>query len=186
MKNNLKFPTFLLALFSLLAWATPLHASNDHKPVAAHPANDAQAVVRVMKKQFDQPQSPLKVAPVVVEADWALAGWLQDARGGRALLQKRHGQWVIVVCGGDGLREVDALTQTGMTTEMATALTKKLATAESRLPAATLKKFASFEGMLRVDGAGGHGAHGAHGAHGVHGSQGAQGAQPASGAHRKP
>ena len=170
MKNNLKFPTFLLVLFSLLAWATPVHASNDHKPVAAHPANDAKAVVRVMKKQFDQPQSPLKVAPVVVEADWALAGWLQDARGGRALLQKRHGQWVIVVCGGDGLREVEALKQTGMTTEMATALTKKLATAESRLPAATLKKFASFEGMLRVDGDGGHGAQGSHGAHSAHGA----------------
>jgi hypothetical protein len=118
---------------------------------------------------------------VVVEADWALAGWLQDTRGGRALLQKRHGQWVIVVCGGDGLLEAQALVQTGMPAEMAAALAKKLAAAESRLPAATLKKFASFEGMLRVDGEGGHGAQGAghgagHGAHGAHGAQGTHGA----------
>jgi hypothetical protein len=183
MKNSLKFSTLLLALFSFLALATPVHASNEHKPVAAHPANDAQAVVQVMKKQFDQPQSPLKVAPVVVEADWALAGWLQDARGGRALLQKRHGQWVIVVCAGDGLREAQALIHTGMTADMAAALVKKLVAAESRLPAATLKKFASFEGMLRVDGAGAHGTHGAQGAHGPHG---AHGNQSASGAHHKP
>ena len=179
MKNNLKFSMLLLALISGLALATPVHASNEHKPVAAHPANDAQAVVRVMKKQFDQPQSPLKVAPVVVEADWALAGWLQDARGGRALLQKRHGQWVIVVCAGDGLREAQALVQTGMTAEMAAVLVKKLVAAESRLPAATLKKFASFEGMLRVDGDGGHGAQGSHGAHSAHGA-GQGHASPAS------
>jgi hypothetical protein len=62
---------------------------------------------------------------------------------------------------------------------MATALTKKLATAESRLPAATLKKFASFEGMLRVDGDGGHGAQGSHGAHSAHGA-GQGHASPAS------
>jgi hypothetical protein len=102
---------------------------------------------------------------VVVEGDWALAGWLQDARGGRALLQKRHGHWVIVVCGGDGLRQADALVYTGMTADMATALAKKLNVAENRLPADTLKQFASFEGMLRVDGDAGHGA--GHGGQGV-------------------
>lgn len=171
MKNKLQFSTLLLALFSGFAFVPSVHAANEHQPVAAKPANDAQAVVQVMKRQFDQPKAPLKVAPVVVEADWALAGWLQDTRGGRALLQKRHGQWVIVVCGGDGLREAQALVQTGMPAEMAAVLAKKLTAAESRLPAATLKKFASFEGLMRVDGDGGHGAQGAgHGAQGTHGS----------------
>jgi hypothetical protein len=180
MNTKYQITAFTLVLFSLLAVAGPVHAVNDHKTVATNSAQDAKDVVQVMKKQFDQPQSPLKVAPVVVEADWALAGWLQDARGGRALLQKRHGQWVIVVCAGDGLREAQALIHTGMTADMAAALVKKLVAAESRLPAATLKKFASFEGMLRVDGAGAHGAQGAHGPHGAHGNQ------PASGAHHKP
>ena len=80
-------------------------------------------------------------------------------------LQKRHGHWVIVVCGGDGLRQAYALVHTGMTADMATALAKKLNVAESRLPADTLKQFASFEGMLRVDGDAGHGA--GHGGQGV-------------------
>ena len=174
MKTKFQISLFAMVVFSWLAFLTPVHASSEHKPVAAKPANDAQAIVQVMKRQFDQPKAPLKVAPVVVEADWALASWLQDARGGRALLQKRHGQWVIVVCGGDGLPEAQALVQTGMTAELAAALAKKLTTAESRLPAATLKKFASFEGLLRVDGDGGHGA--GHGAHGAHGAQGTHGA----------
>lgn len=174
MKNKHQFSMLLLALFSGFVFVPSVLAANEHQPVAAKPANDAQAIVQVMKRQFDQPKAPLKVAPVVVEADWALAGWLQDARGGRALLQKRHGQWVIVVCGGDGLREAQALVQTGMPAEMAVALAKKLKAAESRLPAATLKKFASFEGLLRVDGDGGHGA--GHGAHGAHGAQGTHGA----------
>jgi hypothetical protein len=181
MYNKFHSTSIAFVLFNLFVIASPVHAANEHSHVAATPANDAQAIVQVMKRQFDQPKAPLKVAPVVVEADWALAGWLQDTRGGRALLQKRHGQWVIVVCGGDGLLEAQALVQTGMPAEMAAALAKKLAAAESRLPAATLKKFASFEGMLRVDGEGGHGAQGAghgagHGAHGAHGAQGTHGA----------
>jgi hypothetical protein len=82
----------------------------------------------------------------------------------KPLLNKRHGQWVIVVCGGDGLRQASTLAQTGMKAAEAQALAMKLQAAESRLPAETLRKFASFEGMLRLDG----GAHGAHGTHPKH------------------
>lgn len=153
----------------LAAWLTSAsghQAAGDQHSSKLSPAKDMQTIVHVMKKQFDQPKSPLRVAPVVVEGNWALAGWLQGDRGGRALLQKPHGQWVIVVCAGDGLRQAAALVQTGMPNDVATALSKKLQTSESRLPADTLKKFASFEGMLRVDGDAGHGApHGPHGAH---------------------
>ncbi|PIT72147.1 MULTISPECIES: copper uptake system-associated protein [Limnohabitans] len=157
------FSAFLAAW---LASASGHQVAGDHHSSKVSPAKDMQTIVHVMKKQFDQPKSPLQVAPVVVEGDWALAGWLQGERGGRALLQKRHAHWVIVVCAGDGLRQADALVQTGMPNDVATALSKKLQTAESRLPADTLKKFASFEGMLRVDGDAGHGApHGSHGAH---------------------
>jgi ABC-type amino acid transport substrate-binding protein len=169
MKTKLTISGLALAIIGLLSSAAPLQAAPDHSQAVATPAKEAQGIVQAMKRQFDKPQSPLKVAPVVVEGDWALAGWLQDARGGRALLQKRHGHWVIVVCGGDGLRQADALVHTGMTADMATALAKKLNVAENRLPADTLKQFASFEGMLRVDGDAGHGAgHGAQGTHPKH------------------
>lgn len=125
--------------------------------ILGSPSNETLAVVHTMKRQFDQPKSPLKVAPVVVEGDWALASWLQDVRGGRAVLQKRHGHWVIMVCGGDGLRQASTLVQTGMPADVAAALAKNLQLAEARLPEASLKKISSFEGLLRVDSEPAHG-----------------------------
>nr|WP_245278027.1 copper uptake system-associated protein [Rhizobium leguminosarum] len=37
---------------------------------------------------FERPDKPLDIAPVVIQADWAIVGWRQDGRGGRALLKK--------------------------------------------------------------------------------------------------
>lgn len=133
-------------------------------PAVKTAPQQAQAIIHVLKKQFDSPQSPLTVTPVAVEGDWAVAGWLQGVRGGRALLNKRHGQWVVVVCGGDGLRQAGTLAQTGMKADEAQALAMRLQAAENRLPAETLRKFASFEGMLRVDSD----AHGAQKTHPKH------------------
>lgn len=144
---------FRICLVCLCAWA---------KSVAqAHSPADPKAIAHAMKKLFDKPGAPLQVGPVSVEGDYAVAGWLQGQRGGRALLQKRNSQWVIVVCAGDGLTQVESLTQTGMHRDAAQRLTQKVATSEARLPTDTLLKFASFEGMLRVDNAAANGhAHG--------------------------
>lgn len=145
-----------------LCSVTVVHAASDvpHSSIAVK--SDSQAIEHVLKKLFDKPEAPLKVAPVVLEGEFAVAGWLQDSRGGRALLEKRHGQWVIVVCAGDGLRQAATLVQTGMKPDAAKRLASQLALEESKLPEITLKKFASFEGMLRVDGQAQHG-HGGHG-----------------------
>ena len=35
---------------------------------------------------FNQPNNPLKINPIVVENDYAIAGWSQGDKGGRALL----------------------------------------------------------------------------------------------------
>jgi hypothetical protein len=160
----MKHITFIvLALFLAASMGTAM-AHPDATVKAAPHLTDEQAIVRVMKQQFDKPNSPLTAMPLAVEGEWAMAGWLQDGRGGRALLNKRQGQWVIVVCGGDGLRQAGTLAQTGMKAHVAQTLAQKLQSAESRLPAETLRKFSSFEGMLRVDS----GAHGAHGTHHKH------------------
>ena len=136
-------------LFWLCAWAA--------STAGAHSATDPQAIEHAMKKLFDKPGAPLQVAPVSVEGDYAVAGWLQSQRGGRALLHRRHGQWTIVVCGGDGLKQASSLTQTGMSADAAQRLAQKVAQAESRFSVKTLSQFASFEGMLRVDGDAAHG-----------------------------
>ena len=143
---------FRVGLFGLCTWAA--------SAAWAHSESAAQAIAHAMKTLFDKPQAPLTVGPVSVEGDYAVAGWLQSQRGGRALLQKRQGQWVIVVCAGDGLKQAQTLTLTGMPVDAAQRLAAKVANAEASLPANTLRQLASFEGTLRIDGDAAHG-HGA-------------------------
>jgi copper(I)-binding protein len=130
---------------------------------------DAQQIAAVMKKQFDRPDAPLVVEPVTVVDNYAVAGWTQGKQGGRALLQKTKGVWVISVCAGDGLTQAKVLETTGMSASAAAALAKAVVAAESKLGQDKLKLFASFQGMVKVDAASAAGAHGAHGAHANHG-----------------
>lgn len=137
----------MLTLACALAWAQ---------------GSDAQAIAHAMKKQFDRPDAPLHVAPVVVMDGYAVAGWLQTDKGGRALLQKSEGTWGIAVCAGDGLKDAKILESTGMSAATALKLSKAVVEAESRLSADTRQRFASFEGFLKVgpsDVASPHGAH---------------------------
>ena len=114
---------------------------------------DAKHIAAVMKKQFDRPEAPLTVNPVTVEGNYAVAGWLQGTKGGRALLQKENGHWRIIVCGGDGLTQTQALETTGMSADVAKKLAKNVLAAESKLTAAVRQQLSSFEGMLKIDAA---------------------------------
>lgn len=150
----------------LLGLSNSVSAQQQHAAHAVHETKvlqngtDTQMIEHVMKHLFDKPQSPLTVGPVVVEGDYAVAGWLQDERGGRALLQKQHGTWSIMVCGGDGLRDAAALVQTGMGAKIAHRLVQQIQQAEAGLPVDTLKKFASFTGIVNVQGHADHQGHG--------------------------
>ncbi len=150
------------ALFS-----SPVFAHEPHAHSAAHAMTDAQAIEHNMKKLFDKPDAPLAVAPITIEGDYAMAGWIQSGKGGRALLKKEKGQWSIQVCGGDGLKKASALSQTGMPSATAERLVAKVQTAEAKLSADQLKKLSMFDGIVKVDPAA-HGAHGAHAAHPKH------------------
>jgi hypothetical protein len=119
-----------------------------------------------MKAQFDKPEAPLSVVPVTVEGDYAIAGWIQHDRGGRALLKAEGGNWTIRVCAGDGLLQASMLEMAGVSGAAAKRLLEKVAAAEKRLPVDLVKKFSLFEGVLKIE-AGNHHGHG-HG-HG-HGS----------------
>jgi len=112
---------------------------------------DQDLVRHAMMAVFGKPTDPLNVEPVVVSGDYAVAGWVQSGKGGRAVLQKMHGHWSIMVCGGDGLKDAKALEQTGMSAATAATLAKSLAAAESKVSADTRKKFAMFDGILKVD-----------------------------------
>ncbi len=152
----------IAALFS-----SPAFAHEPHTHSAAHAMTDAQAIEHNMKKLFDKPDAPLVVAPITIEGDYAMAGWIQSGKGGRALLKKEKGQWSIQVCGGDGLKKASALSQTGMPSATAERLVAKVQTAEAKLSADQLKKLSMFDGIVKVDPAA-HGAHGVHAAHPKH------------------
>jgi hypothetical protein len=90
-----------------------------------------------------------------------VAGWTQGARGGRALLERNtHGQWLVTVCGGDGLKDAKTLELTGMSAETARQLAQNVAKVESDVLPRRRALFSTFDGMVRMDG---HGAHPPHG-----------------------
>nr|WP_315466281.1 copper uptake system-associated protein [uncultured Rhodoferax sp.] len=146
------------------------HGAKAHGAALAPKGTDAEQIASVMKKQFERPDAPLNVAPVTVLGHYAVAGWTQGGKGGRALMQKDANGWFIAVCAGDGLKDAKVLQSTGMPAEQAAPLAAAVKAAEAKLGKDQLALFASFEGMLNV-GPAGHGAAGGHGAatgHGAH------------------
>lgn len=169
------------ALAAILAVAIPVSvsANSGHKHPEAHaahgagsahePAPTGDAAVDItakLKAMFETEGHPLAVVPVVVTGDWAIAGWSQDGRGGRALLKRKGEGWSIHLCSGDSLKQADVLTKMGIPAPDAEHLAHHLAEAEKPLPAEKLALLASFEGTVMVEGAEGEAGH-QHG-HGDH------------------
>lgn len=131
----------------------------------AHGGTDAQQITHVMKRQFDRPEAPLGVTPVVIVGDAAVAGWSQQGKGGRALLRKDKSGWSIHVCAGKGLTQADVLEMSGLPKPQAVEMARAVAKAEAGLTPAQRALFDSFEGVLKVGGEGaaahGHGPHAA-------------------------
>jgi len=135
------------------------HAASTDMPQSEDPA---VAIPAVMKAIFETGDIKLAVDPVVVQGDFAVAGWVQDGKGGRALLKKGHKGWAIHLCSGDSLKDAANLAKVGMSQADAQAMADKLATAESSVDPETLKLFASFEGTVMMGGDDAHGAHDGH------------------------
>ncbi|AYN20865.1 copper uptake system-associated protein [Alcaligenes aquatilis] len=133
---------FTMALFILFAMLTG---------VARATPSEADRISHAMKAIWNSPEAPLVVEPIVIEGDYALAGWTQLARGGRALLKSRHGQWNVHMCGGDGLNDIETLTMAGMSTEAAERLINNTSQAEAKLPAEVTAKFSTFGDNMVVD-----------------------------------
>jgi copper(I)-binding protein len=125
-----------------------------------------EAIPATLKTMFERPDKPLTILPVVVRNDWAIAGWQQDGRGGRALLKKGHHGWSVFLCSGDGIRQAAALEKAGLSADDAKALAADLAEAEARLDPKVLALFASFEGTVMMAGEAGDAGQGGHEGHG--------------------
>lgn len=145
-----------LAHATALWLALSLHPSWAHeaaeKSVNATAMTDEQRIRHTMKSLFDKPDAPLRVTPVSIEGEYAVAGWIQNNRGGRALLKKEKGEWSILVCGGDDLKKASSLSMAGIDSSSARKLAQKISAAENNLSTDELKKFSMFEGAINADG----------------------------------
>ena len=112
-------------------------------------ADDAAEIVHVIKHTWEKPDAIIRVAPVSIDGGYAVAGWIQGERGGRALLKKSE-SWRVVLCSGDGIRSAEGLRAAGVPDAVANSLSAKIASAETAMPAADTAKFALFEGSAAV------------------------------------
>lgn len=123
----------------------------------AEPAGtDATAISQLLHGTFDKPNEALSVGPVVVSGDHAIADWTQGEMGGRALLRRKQGGWVVTLCAGDAMKSSEALKTGGVPQPEAIQLAWDLAAAESRLAPELVAKFSRFEGLVTMDGASHH------------------------------
>lgn len=114
-------------------------------------ADDNAHIEHVIKAQWETPNKPVNVEPVVIEGNYAVAGWAQGARGGRAFLRRNHNNWEVFMCGGDDLTNPTVLQQSGLSPEEANELARKLKQAEQGLSSETRKQLSIFEGVVPVD-----------------------------------
>ena len=112
---------------------------------------DAEAIRAVLVAESDTPENPLSVEPVVMDGDHALASWSQGDEGGRALLAKRGGAWVLVLFAGADLRLPSFLKTHGVSG--AASLSARFNAAEDGLGADRVALHSSFEGVAMNEGA---------------------------------
>ena len=112
----------------------------------------AQAIEHRLKSTFDKPNSPLLVKPIVIDGDYAVAGWSQDGRGGRALLKKEKAGWTIKMCAGETLKKADTLQSMGLSKANAIRLSSSLVEEESNIDPLLVELLSSFKGTVMMDG----------------------------------
>lgn len=137
------------ALFSAQCWAEP-----------AQPA-DAQAISALIETTWEKPGMEIHVEPVSVSGEYAVAGWVEGQRGGRALLKRSGDAWSVILCSGDGIKTASGLAAAGVPTATAEVLAASIGRQEATLPAETIKKFSLFEGSGPVS----NGEHAGHHGH---------------------
>lgn len=126
-----------------------LSCQMDDAFAASSDAGSAE-VRQLLMATFDKPDSRLTVDPVVVSGDIAIAGWTQGETGGRALLRRAHGQWAIVLCTGDQIRDPATLRHAGVPERDAQAILVALAAAEKSVSKERLAQLARFDGVMMM------------------------------------
>ncbi len=130
---SIVFHRFLLVLFLVFSGALSAEALTDEA--------QSQAVIG---KTYDKPNNKVNTTPISVADDFAVADWTQGKRGGRALMKRIDGNWEILACGNDGLKDTKSLVKAGMSEKTASAIVKKLSDLEKLEDPKRLAKFNLF------------------------------------------
>lgn len=112
-------------------------------------ADDAAEIAQAIKHTWERPDATIRVAPVSIDGGYAVAGWIQGERGGRALLKKAD-EWRVVLCSGDGIRSVAGLQAASVPDAISISLEAQMTAAEAALPPADIAKLSLFEGSVPV------------------------------------
>ena len=119
----------------------------DMQPILDDPL---QAIPATLKTMFEREGKPLLVDPVVVQGDWAIAGWQQDGRGGRALLEKGSQGWRLNLLSGNDIKDTASLEKAGLSNGDAAQLSVSLGAEEKRMDAKSIALFGTFEGSIVI------------------------------------
>ncbi|HTR08603.1 MAG TPA: copper uptake system-associated protein [Paraburkholderia sp.] len=106
--------------------------------------DDVCQIQSLISRTYDRPDQKVEADPVVVESGHALADWTQGEMGGRALLQRRDGKWILIACGGDGFKDARQLQDAGLSYANAKALVAKLQEAERHADPERVRRFSLF------------------------------------------
>lgn len=114
-------------------------------------ADDEQSqITHTIKSQWEKPNAPLQVEPIVIVHNFAIADWFQQEKAGRALLHKQSNHWSVVVCAGDALKEIDSLVNSGVPEEEARKLNEAINKAEQQLSVTQLTKLSDFKAWTKM------------------------------------
>lgn len=112
--------------------------------LSAETLTDEAQIQAVIGKTYDKPNNKVNTTPVSVADDFAIADWTQGERGGRALMKRINGNWEILACGNDGLKDTKSLIKAGMNEKTASTVIKKLTNLEKSEDPKRLAKFNLF------------------------------------------
>jgi len=148
MNSAIRFLAFcIIVLFTLTSCDTKQSIS------------DNQKIETSLRSMFETPDNPLHLQPVVAVSDYAVVGWIQGNRGGRAYLRKKGDVWSVVLCSGEALKGTALLKDMGTPAPIAEQIATQVAAAEASMTEEQRTLLSSFGETLMMDGEDGHHGH---------------------------
>ncbi|MBU3033773.1 copper uptake system-associated protein [Tritonibacter mobilis] len=111
---------------------------------------DAARIDGLLRATFETAEARLTLAPLLIAGDHAMVGWVQEGRGGRAMLSKDgHGIWTLTLCGGAAIKGQAAFEALGVPAVDAATLAEAQESEEAKLDHHAVMLMDSFGETVR-------------------------------------